>query len=79
MFIGRLPNGNYTGNHLEYCNEWRELAKPFEELLDSTLFAYDPDLAFRKNGESGYTFSIPAWAAIKIVERMNRDKPSKDQ
>jgi YD repeat-containing protein len=67
----RLPCGNLTTDVDAYIHAWKSLANVIEDALDAQVYAFNPDLGVRdKEGLAG--FSLPMWAAQKIVTLVNQ-------
>jgi hypothetical protein len=62
-----LPSGKTTKSAERYIEAWRELGRPFCEILHAGLYAYDPGLAFVTD-DGKTTFEMEGWIAIELYK-----------
>ncbi len=67
----RKPDGSTTAKFAEYAAAWHELARPIEEEFGVTLWAYDPDLSFKKKGKGCY-LDLPVDFAVTLKAILTR-------
>lgn len=69
----KLPDGTKTDDVEDYVKAWDDLVKPIEDATGYVLFAYDPDVAFKRNDdEYPFPVSLPLDFAIKLSKALRK-------
>jgi hypothetical protein len=70
----RLPSGKLTSSTKKYIDEWRKISSKLESILGVDVYGFDPDFGVRDK-DSGKSFSLPLWAAKRIIENVKKVAP----
>ena len=68
-----LPDGKTTTSTTKYVKEWRELGKPFCELVGVKIYAFDPDIQFSGGGgERDMWGNNVITLPVEVLKRINK-------